>query len=80
MNVCGVSHGSGPTSCGTVVASSTRCRPRITTCVQNLAAYSFSTADQRDDLQARATWAMVELVKLALDARSRSRHGWPHRN
>jgi len=42
---------------------------RITTCVQNLAAFSFSTADQRDDLQARATWAMVELVKLALDAK-----------
>jgi len=43
---------------------------RITTCMQNLAEYSFSTADQREDLQARATWAMVELVKLAIDARS----------
>lgn len=44
--------------------------PRITICVQNLAAYSFSTSDKREDLEARATWAMVELVKLALDARS----------
>lgn len=42
---------------------------RITTCVQNLAAYSYSASEDRDDLQARATWAMVELVKLALDAR-----------
>jgi hypothetical protein len=40
----------------------------IVTCVQNLAAYSYSEADQRDDLRARATWALVELVKLALDA------------
>jgi hypothetical protein len=42
---------------------------RISTCVQNLASFSFSTVDQREDLQARATWAMVELVKLALDAK-----------
>ncbi|MGL5827040.1 MAG: hypothetical protein ACRCYU_19835 [Nocardioides sp.] len=42
---------------------------RITTCVQNLAAYSYSADDRREDLQARATWAMVELVKLALDAK-----------
>ena len=42
---------------------------RITTCVQNLAAYSYSTTDEREDLQARGTWAMVELVKLALDAK-----------
>ena len=42
---------------------------RITTCVQNLAAYSYSAADERDDLRARGTWAMVELVKLALDAK-----------
>lgn len=42
---------------------------RITTCVQNLAAYSYSAADEREDLQARATWAMVELVKFALDAK-----------
>lgn len=42
---------------------------RITTCVQNLAAFSFSTVDQPEDLQARATWAMVELVKSALDAK-----------
>ena len=41
---------------------------RITTCVQNLAAFSFSTVAQPEDLQARATWAMVELVKSALDA------------
>lgn len=41
---------------------------RITTCVQNLAAFSFSTVDQPETLQARATWAMVDLVKLALDA------------
>ncbi|MDM7855493.1 hypothetical protein [Cellulomonas alba] len=42
---------------------------RITTCVQNLAAYSYSAAEESDDLQARGTWAMVELVKLALDAK-----------
>lgn len=42
---------------------------RIITCVQNLAAYSVSAPDQRQDLPARATWAMVELVKLALDAK-----------
>lgn len=41
---------------------------RITTSVQNLAAFAFSSVDQREDFQARATWAMVELVKLALDA------------
>ncbi|KXF54878.1 hypothetical protein AXA44_39740 [Rhodococcus sp. SC4] len=40
----------------------------IVTCVQNLAAYSFATKELSEDLQARATWAMVELVKLALDA------------
>ncbi|ORL92520.1 hypothetical protein FNU77_04260 [Prescottella equi] len=42
----------------------------IVTCVQNLAEYSFATAEQRDDLQARATWVMVELVKLALDGKA----------
>lgn len=42
---------------------------RITTCVQDLAAYSYTAADDRADLQARGTWAMVELVKLALDAK-----------
>ena len=42
---------------------------RIITCVQNLAAYSYSTADEREDLQGRGAWAMVELVKLALDAK-----------
>ena len=41
---------------------------RIVTCMQNLAEYSFATEEQRHDLQARATWATVELVKLALDA------------
>lgn len=41
---------------------------RIITCVQNLAEFSFSTEDLRDDLQARGVWAMVELVKLGLDA------------
>lgn len=40
----------------------------LTTCVQNLAAYSYSTVEVRDDLQARGIWAMVELVKLAIDA------------
>lgn len=39
---------------------------RIVLCVQNLAAYS--TPEKRGDLSRRATWAMVELVKLALDA------------
>lgn len=42
---------------------------RITTCVQNLAAFSLATVDQPEDLQARATWSMVELVKSALDAK-----------
>ena len=32
------------------------------------AAYSFAVADESEDLQARATWAIVELVKLAIDA------------
>lgn len=39
---------------------------RIVICVQNLAVYS--APDQREVLSTRATWAMVELVKLALDA------------
>lgn len=38
---------------------------RIILCVQNLA---FSAREQPEDLSNRATWAMVELVKLALDA------------
>lgn len=42
---------------------------RIATCVQNLAAYSSSSWDVQVDLRARATWALVELVKSALDAR-----------
>ncbi|MFD4182268.1 hypothetical protein [Rhodococcus sp. NPDC058514] len=40
---------------------------RILTCVQNLAEYAFATEEQRDELQPRTVWAMVELVKLALD-------------
>ncbi len=39
---------------------------RIVVCVQNLA--EFAAPDQHEDLSTRATWAMVELVKLALDA------------
>ncbi|MCV7175443.1 hypothetical protein [Mycolicibacterium sphagni] len=39
---------------------------QIVICVQNLAAYA--APDQREALSTRATWAMVELVKLALDA------------
>lgn len=39
---------------------------RIILCVQNLAA--FADPEQREDLSSRATWALVELVKLALDA------------
>lgn len=38
----------------------------IVVCVQNLAEYS--SPDDREVLSSRATWAMVELVKLALDA------------
>lgn len=41
---------------------------RITTCLQNLASFAYSTADQRQSLEARAIWAMVELVKMAIDA------------
>ncbi|WP_350271089.1 hypothetical protein AAFP32_06295 [Brevibacterium sp. CBA3109] len=39
---------------------------RIVVCVQNLAV--LTAPDQREHLSSRATWAMVELVKLALDA------------
>ncbi|SFT84730.1 hypothetical protein SAMN04487904_110129 [Actinopolyspora lacussalsi subsp. righensis] len=39
---------------------------RIVVCVQNLA--QFAAPDQHEDLSRRATWVMVELVKLALDA------------
>jgi hypothetical protein len=42
---------------------------RIVTCIQNLAAYSYSVAENREDLQSRAVWAMVDLVKLALDSK-----------
>ncbi|WP_141486914.1 hypothetical protein [Rhodococcus sp. WS3] len=42
----------------------------IVTCLQNLAAYSFAAEERSHDLQARATWAIVELVKLALDAKN----------
>lgn len=42
---------------------------RIVTCVQNLAAYPLSDASESSDAQARATWAMVEMVKTALDAK-----------
>lgn len=44
--------------------------PLIATSVQNLAAFSFATVDQAEDLQARGTWTMVELVKSALDAKN----------
>ena len=42
---------------------------RITTCIQNLTAYSYSSGGEQDDLPARGVWAMVELVKLAIDAK-----------
>ncbi|WP_138998949.1 hypothetical protein [Rhodococcus zopfii] len=42
---------------------------RILTCVQNLAEFSFASEEERERLQDRATWVMVELVKLALDAK-----------
>lgn len=42
---------------------------RITTCVQNLAAFSHARSDEQGDYEARATWAMVELVKLGLDSK-----------
>ena len=42
---------------------------QIGTCVQNLAAYAYTSADDCGDFQPRATWAMVELAKLALDAK-----------
>lgn len=42
---------------------------RIVTCVQNLAAYPLSGASDASDAQARATWAMVEMVKTALDSK-----------
>lgn len=45
---------------------------RIVVCIQNLAAYSRSDADVRQDLPTRATWTLVELVKLALDAKKTS--------
>jgi len=43
---------------------------RIITCVQNLAAYTYPPGEGRDNAQARAIWALVELVKLALDAKN----------
>lgn len=42
---------------------------RIVTCVQNLAAYSYPTSDHSGEHSVRATWAMVELIKLAIDAK-----------
>ena len=42
---------------------------RIIGNVQNLALYSDLSADKPHALRSRGTWAMVELVKLALDAR-----------
>jgi hypothetical protein len=42
---------------------------RIVACVQNLTLYSDPSAAEPHALQSRGTWAMVELVKLALDAR-----------
>ncbi len=43
---------------------------RIIACVQNLALYSDPSASEPHALRSRGTWAMVELVKLALDAQS----------
>lgn len=43
--------------------------PRIVTCVQNLASFGFATVAQQESLQARAIWTMVDLVKLAIDAK-----------
>lgn len=42
---------------------------RIVACVQNLTLYSDPSASEPHALRSRGTWAMVELVKLALDAR-----------
>lgn len=42
---------------------------RIIACIQNLTLYSDPSADEPHALRSRGTWAMVELVKLALDAR-----------
>jgi len=42
---------------------------RIVTCMQNLAAYTYSASDEPTDFHLRATWAIVDLVKLALDAK-----------
>lgn len=42
---------------------------RIATSVQHLAAYSDPSADGPEGLRSRGVWAMVELVKLALDAK-----------
>ena len=41
---------------------------RIIACVQNLTLYSDPSASEPHALRSRGTWAMVELVKLALDA------------
>ncbi len=41
---------------------------RIVACVQNLALYSDPSSTEPHALRSRGTWAMVELVKLALDA------------
>lgn len=42
---------------------------RIIACVQSLTLYSDPSASEPHALQSRGTWAMVELVKLAIDAR-----------
>lgn len=42
---------------------------RICTCLQNLAEFSFSFAEQHRELQTRVVWTFVSLVKASLDAR-----------
>ncbi|WP_223624863.1 hypothetical protein [Microbacterium sp. EST19A] len=44
-------------------------RARIILDIQNLAMFTFASDQDGGDLQARGVWAMVELVKLALDAK-----------
>ncbi|UYN83536.1 MAG: hypothetical protein KIT89_12785 [Microcella sp.] len=49
-------------------SSSERHLNRICTCIQNLAEYSFPFADLRSELQSRAVWSFVAIVKLSVEA------------
>lgn len=47
-----------------------RALSRIVICLQNLALFAYSMAPEKLEAQPRASWALVELIKLALDGQS----------